>query len=151
VLSEYRLWQFSEEFRGQLDLLQELNLDESTEELLTAERAFTYVDLYDMLGNEEDTVAWLTPHTSVMRWEMAQSYISLIDGACQYSFIADGKEVFAVAHSIETLSEICDTVLRLLAVSVVHSVNLYESNFSYDTWINPASLSYLMEQCRCRI
>jgi hypothetical protein len=38
----------------------QLKLDVSTEELLSAERAFTYADVYAMLGNE-DTVAWLTP------------------------------------------------------------------------------------------
>ena len=36
-----------EEFEGtNLELLRELNLDVSTEELLSAERAFTYADLY---------------------------------------------------------------------------------------------------------
>jgi hypothetical protein len=44
----------------------ELNLDVSTEELLSAERAFTYADLYAMLGNGK-TVAWLTPHAAVAR------------------------------------------------------------------------------------
>jgi hypothetical protein len=42
--------------------LQELNLNLSTEELLSAERAFTYADLFAMLGNKS-TVAWITPHT----------------------------------------------------------------------------------------
>jgi hypothetical protein len=42
----------------------ELNLDVSTQEFLSAERAFTYADLYAMLGNGE-TVAWLTPHAAV--------------------------------------------------------------------------------------
>jgi hypothetical protein len=43
-----------ERLRGRihnLALVQELNLDVSTEELLSAERAFTYTDLYVMLGN----------------------------------------------------------------------------------------------------
>jgi hypothetical protein len=44
--------------------LQELNLDESTEEHLSSERAFTYADLYAMLGNKV-TVAWLTPYAAV--------------------------------------------------------------------------------------
>jgi hypothetical protein len=34
------------------DAFQELNLDVSTQELLSAERAFTYADVYAMLGNE---------------------------------------------------------------------------------------------------
>jgi hypothetical protein len=46
--------------------LQELNRDVSTEELLSAERAFTYADLYAMLGNR-NTIAWLTPHAAVVR------------------------------------------------------------------------------------
>jgi hypothetical protein len=33
------------------EFFEELNLDVSTEELLSAERAFTYADLYAMLGN----------------------------------------------------------------------------------------------------
>jgi hypothetical protein len=48
------------------DPFQELNLDVSIEELLSAERAFTYADLYDLAGNL-DTIAWLTPHTAVFR------------------------------------------------------------------------------------
>jgi DNA/RNA endonuclease YhcR with UshA esterase domain len=36
-----------EEVRG----LQEVNLNESTEEFWSAERALTYADLYAMLGN----------------------------------------------------------------------------------------------------
>jgi hypothetical protein len=45
---------------------QELNLNVSTQELLSAERAFTYAELYAMTGNG-DKVAWLTPHTAVAR------------------------------------------------------------------------------------
>ena len=52
------------------ELLQELNLDVSTEELLSAERAFTYADLYALLGKELDggiTFAWVTLPAVVMR------------------------------------------------------------------------------------
>jgi hypothetical protein len=52
-----------------------------------------------------------------------------------------------VARSIEALSEICDAVLLLMAASVVHSVILRKPNAPYRTWINSASLSYLM-QCQ---
>jgi hypothetical protein len=38
------------------ELLQELNLDVSTEDLLGAERAFSYADMYAMIGNR-DTIA----------------------------------------------------------------------------------------------
>jgi hypothetical protein len=51
---------------GRPAILQELNLDVSTEELRSAERAFTYADLYAMLGNGQ-TIAWLTPHAAVAR------------------------------------------------------------------------------------
>ena len=44
--------------------MRELNLNVSTEELLTAERGFTYADLYAMLGYEE-TVLWFTPDAAV--------------------------------------------------------------------------------------
>jgi hypothetical protein len=55
-----------EGFQGHREGLRELNLDVVSEELLSAERAFTYADLYAMLGND-DTIAWLTPHTAVAR------------------------------------------------------------------------------------
>jgi hypothetical protein len=48
------------------ELLQELNLDVSTDEFLSAERAFTFADFYAMLGNE-GAVVWLTPHAAVVR------------------------------------------------------------------------------------
>jgi hypothetical protein len=51
---------------GHREWLQELNLDVSTEDLISARRAFTYADLHALLENE-DTVAWLTPHTAVAR------------------------------------------------------------------------------------
>jgi hypothetical protein len=38
-----------------------LNLDVSTDEVLSAETAFTYADSYAMLANE-NAVVWLTPH-----------------------------------------------------------------------------------------
>jgi hypothetical protein len=51
--------------------------------------------LYTMLGNEE-TIAWLTPHTAVARdggrgmysWEQ-------LDGSRRFFFLADGKEIAA--------------------------------------------------------
>jgi hypothetical protein len=118
--------------------LQELNLDVSTEALLSAERGFTYVDLYAMLGNG-DTIAWLTPHAAVAnRGHFNES--------CRYHFNVDGKEIFAWASSVEAMSEICDVVLRLSAVSVVHSVTLI--NWSGPVFINAPTLAYLMEQCQ---
>jgi hypothetical protein len=48
------------------ETIKELNLGVSTQELLSAERAFTYADLYAMIEDGK-TVAWLTPHTAVVR------------------------------------------------------------------------------------
>jgi hypothetical protein len=80
--------------------LQEINLDVSTEEFLSAEKAFTYADLHDLVGNLK-TIAWLTPHASVTRAEeMMEDFVEFIDGACWYSFTADGKHIYAVARSL---------------------------------------------------
>jgi hypothetical protein len=110
--------------------LQELNLDVSTDEFLSAEWAFTYADLYAMLGNGE-TIAWLTPPPAyVMRAQRKaeDSGYYLAGGARQFRFTADGKETIAFARSPELLLEICDVVTRLLAASVVHSVSLINWN-----------------------
>jgi hypothetical protein len=113
----------SRDRRGLPELLRELNLDVSTEELLSAERAFTYADLFAMLENR-NTFAWLTPHAAVFHggvsallycWEQ-------LDGSCRFRFSADGKEIIAFGRSHEHLLEICDVVVRLLAASVVQSV-----------------------------
>jgi hypothetical protein len=47
-------------------LLRELELDVSTEDLLSAERSLTYADFYAMLENRR-TVTWMTPYGAVMR------------------------------------------------------------------------------------
>jgi hypothetical protein len=47
------------------ELLQELNLDVSIQELLSAERALTYADVYAILGNQ-NAVVWLTPHAFIV-------------------------------------------------------------------------------------
>jgi hypothetical protein len=66
-----------------------------------------------------------------------------------FAFVVDGKNIAAVAESPEHLLEICDVVLRLLATSVVHSVQLNKHNsLDGDTLINALSLAYLMEQCK---
>jgi hypothetical protein len=134
-------------FQGHSEGLQELNLDVSTEELLSAERAFTYADLYAMLGNA-DTVAWLTPHAAVAREDGGAMYSwGWLDESCSFLFIVDGKEINAFARSPEHSLEICDVVLRLLAASVVHSVDLRKF-CTPGAVINAPALVYLMEQCR---
>jgi hypothetical protein len=126
----------------------ELNLDVSTQELLSAETGFTYADLYAMIQNE-DAVAWLTPHAYVVRASGIAEKCDRhsVDGDCQYRFNADGKDVVAVARSSEALSEICDVVIRLLAASVVRSVSISRLTME-DVFINVPSLVYLMEQCQ---
>jgi hypothetical protein len=128
--------------RGPPEILQELNLNVSTEELLSAERAFTYADLYAVLGNE-DKVAWLTPHAAIgsVNERLAQTWMQL-HASCRFNFNADGNEIVAMANSREHLLEICDVVLRLLAASVVHSVTL---DNRYNGFLNAPSLA-LMEQ-----
>jgi hypothetical protein len=128
--------------------LREGDLDVSTEELLSAERAFAYADLYAMLGNEY-TVAWLTPHAAVARsYERVVRSWNHLDGSSYFSLNADGEVLIARALSPEHLLEICDVVLRLLAASVVHSVTLYNWNYRDGAFINSASLAHLMEQCQ---
>jgi hypothetical protein len=149
------------ESQGRLELLrihgceqiQEVNLDVSTEEFLSAVRAFTYADLYAMLGNE-DTIAWLTPHAAVNRRRgngTAFNAWGRLDGPCGFRFSADGKEIIALANSLEHLLEINDIVLRLLSVSVVHAVDIDNSvvNWSADgELITAPTLAYFMEQCQ---
>jgi hypothetical protein len=124
------------------ELLQEINLDVSTDELLSAERAFSYADLYAMLGIQ-NTVAWLTPHAAVVSGIVGSYY----HGYKFCSITADSKNIIAFARSPEHLLEICDIVVRLLAASVVHSVSLFNLNVSDTISINTTSLAYLMEQC----
>ena len=109
-------------FRGHPEHLQELNLNVSTEELLSAERAFTYADLHTM---NQNTVAWLTTHAAIACKcdEVVYSWLSL-DESRSFCFSADGQDIVALARSPKHLLEICDVVVRLLAVSVVHSVHL---------------------------
>jgi hypothetical protein len=131
--------------RGRPEGLQELNLDVSTEELLSAERAFTYADLHAILGNG-DTVVWLTPHAAVAR--KGGGAHSFGRGSCRFFFSVDGNEIVALARSPEHLLEICDVVVRLLAASVVHSVILEKWSSRDGVLINAPTLAYLMEQCQ---
>jgi hypothetical protein len=130
--------------------LRELNLDVSPQELLSAERGFTYAHLYAMLENK-DTVAWLTPHVTIVRSNgRAQACVNnLTDGYSKCSFNVDGNEIIVAALSHEHLLEICDVILRLLAASVVHSVILHDWNdHDGDADIDAPALEYLMEQCK---
>jgi hypothetical protein len=142
-------------FRGHTEQLNELNLEVSTEELLSAERAFAYADLLAMSGNQS-TVLWLTPHAAVARlaterrhhfWFQLRHYYWLeLNRPYRFIFSADGKGIVALARSPEHLLEICDVVLRLLARSVVSSVKLHSWNDRV-AWITAPNLASLMEQC----
>jgi hypothetical protein len=130
-----------EEFRDH----RELKLDVSTEEPLSAERAFTYANLYAML-EEGETVVWLAPTAFIMRGNGRGVHYWGQLNSCRFCFNVDGKIIHVAACSSEELLEIVDVVLRLLAASVVHSVIL-------ESWhgaglINAPALAYLMEQCQ---
>jgi hypothetical protein len=117
-------------------------LNVSIEELLSADRAFTYADLYAMLG-DGDTLVWLTPHAFIARKGSSRSYSSTF---C-FTFNADTKGIVAFSRSPEHLLEICDVVVRLLAASVVHSVHL-NWNDIVAALINAPTLAYLLLQCQ---
>jgi hypothetical protein len=128
--------------------LQELNLEVSTEELVSAERVFTYADLYALLESG-DTVAWLTPHAAIVcEGGIATiAWNQLENESHSFSFSAEDKERVALARSHEHLLEILDVLLRLVAVSVVQSVRLFDWS-SLRALINAPTLAYLMEQCQ---
>jgi hypothetical protein len=134
---------------------QERNLNVSTEELLGGERAFTFADLYAMMRvrNQDrkvrDNVAWLTPHAGMVRENgIAMRYWNQLHESYRFFFSADGKAIVAFARSSDHLLEIVDVVLRLLALSVVHSLLIESLSLSGDTSISAPPLAYLMEQCQ---
>jgi hypothetical protein len=141
---------FETDFHVSPEDLQELSLDVSTEELLSAETGFSYADLYGILGNE-NAVVWLTPHAAVARedGQVLDSWEDMdMDESYRFRFIADGNLIHAFANSLEHLLETCDVVLRLLATSVVHSVVLLSWNYREHALINAPTLEYLMEKCQ---
>jgi hypothetical protein len=127
--------------------LQELNLDVSTEELLSAARAFTYADLYGVLGGRE-TVAWLTPRAAIVpaNGKVVSFYGHM--NAYRVDFNADGQVIVVVGNSPEHLLETCDVIARLLAASAVQSVILNGDAFINAPLINAPTLAHLMEQCQ---
>jgi hypothetical protein len=137
--------------------LYELNLDVSTEEFLSARRAFTYADLYEMLGNRNTflwltPVLWLTPHAAVVHLSEGVVYAwGLLGESRRFYFKVDGKGICALARSPEHLLQICDVVLRLLAASVVHSVILSKWESRDAALTNappPPAVAYLMDRCQ---
>jgi hypothetical protein len=99
-----------------------------------------------MSGNQ-NTVLWLTPHAAVARAsDRVVDYWIQLNQSYHFSFRADGKEIFVLAHSRRYLLEICDVVLRLLARSAVHSVILNSCRLR-GALINAPTLANLMEHC----
>jgi hypothetical protein len=64
-----------------------------------------------------------------------------------FCFSADAKDMVALASSPDHLVEICDIVVRLLAVSPVHRLIMHNV-IPLDQLINATTLAYLMEQCQ---
>jgi hypothetical protein len=65
-----------------------------------------------------------------------------------FPFTADGKGITAMALSPEHLLEMCDFILRLLAVSVIHSIFIDVWSSTDGAVINATTLAYLMVQCQ---
>jgi hypothetical protein len=129
------------------EIFRELKLNVSTEELLSSVRAFTYADLYAMLGNRK-TVLWLTPHAVVVRRDEEVVYAWWMLGESRRFYLnVDGKGIVVLARSPEDLLEICDVISRLLAASVAQSVCLGDQCLSSDyAPVNATTLANMMEQ-----
>jgi hypothetical protein len=137
--------------RSYIALMEELNLDVSTEELLSAERAFTFADLYAMIENE-NAVLWLTPYAAVVRSNgRSHRDFKSLEADDTFKISVDGKEIYGVALTSEDSSVICDVVLRLLAANVVHSVSsifLKKEGLDSSAWIKGPALASLIKQCQ---
>jgi hypothetical protein len=131
------------------DLFRELNLDVSTEELLGAERAFTYADLYAMLKNG-NTLAWLNPHAAVTGEDGSGFFCTYyLQDYYRFRLNVDGKDMVALASSSAVLSETFDVVRRLLLadVSEVYELTFTNVGQSYEVFFNAFSFANLVEQC----
>jgi hypothetical protein len=138
------------ELGGNPEGLRELDLDVSTEELLSAKRASTYADLYAVMRDSE-TVVWLTPHAAVISpgGRAHHCIPSLL--AFRFFIGADGKDIFVATSSATARLEMFAVVGRLLtaSASTVYELdirNLCRRHQAYDT-IGP-TLAYLMQQCQ---
>jgi hypothetical protein len=101
-----------------------------------------------MLGNG-DTIAWLTRHTAVVRGgERVVVTWLLTYEPCHFSFSADGKEINVLANRLEHPLGVCDVLLRLLAVSDVHSVRLNRWGSTDGVLVPAPTLAYMVEQCQ---
>jgi hypothetical protein len=138
-----------DEFRGLPEPFLELNLDVSTSEFLSPERAFTYADLYTMLGNQ-NTLLWLTPHVAVARErKRVLGFWAQLDESRRCCFSGDNKHIVALARSPEHLLEIGNVVLRLVAAcadSVVLEKASSINPVDAAVIVNASSLVFMMEQ-----
>jgi hypothetical protein len=136
--------------RSNPERLRELNLNVSTEELLSTKRAFTYADLYAMLGNEE-TLAWLTPHAAVMRDPGNAADCCYFLLPFKFSLFADGEHIFVATSSSAACLDMYAVLIRLLAGNQVHGVTLCDwGTLNHHAVFSNASpcFAYLMEQCQ---
>jgi hypothetical protein len=149
-----------DEFENRLvnyDSLRELKLDVSTEEFLSPERAFTFADLYAMLGHG-NTVLWLTPHHAPIvrsNWRSALSCLHLEQLLDIYRFAikvggVGGKHINILAWSPAALSEIVDVVCSLLAAntSEVDVLELCNEGLGKEAFCSAPIFASLAEQCQ---
>jgi hypothetical protein len=148
-----------DEFENRLrnyDCLRELELDVSTEEFLSPERAFTFADLYAMLGHG-NTVLWLTPHASIVRynWRSALSCLHPEEMLDSYRFSikvggGGGKHINILAWSSAALSEIVDVVCCLLVASTseVYDLELKNEGHLEEAFCSAPVFASLAEQCQ---
>jgi hypothetical protein len=139
-----------EELRRDPNLLQNRILDVSTEELLSAERAFTYADLYAMLGIG-DTVLWFTPDGFIMPTIGRGGVLSLhLQSDYKFSFKVNGESMVVLARSYEALLEIVDVVCRLLVAhaSEVNHLELRNLGQSNDIVFSAPIFASLAEHCQ---
>jgi hypothetical protein len=135
------------EFGGNPEGLRELKLDVSIEEIISA---FTYTDLYAMLGNDE-TVVWLTPDAAVMRPDGKAHLCCSTLLAYRLLFTANGEKIFVATSSFPACLEAFAIVGRLLAASASEVYELDVRNLCrlHQVFDNIApTLAYLMEQCQ---
>jgi hypothetical protein len=137
-----------ERLTGQL--FQELNLDVSTEELLSVERAFTYADLYAAVLGNEFKVAWFTPHAAVA----STGGGALICSSClrgdfrRFSFNVDGQKISALARSSAALSEIVDVLRHLLVANASEVYEIALNGRHSEVFFSAPSFAYLVEHCQ---
>jgi hypothetical protein len=133
-----------------LERLPELNLDVSTEEFLSANRGFTYADLYAML-KDRDAIAWLTPHAAVVSERArARDYWDCLEEDYAFYFRANGETIVGLARSAEALGQICNVIHRLVLadVSEIYELELRNVGSRGEAFFSAPNLAYLMEQCQ---